>query len=106
MLAICSLAHDQFDAESYTLQAMSKQAELARRAEERGISLESNAFQPIALAPYLRGVLREATHRDYDDAARAYQLVSPCNHSLLPPRRTFVVPVLARTAHPITGSCT
>ena len=84
MLAICSLAHDQFDAESYTLQAMSKQAELARRAEERGISLESSAFQPIALAPYLRGVLREATHRDYDDAARAYQLVSAVQPQFAP----------------------
>ncbi len=84
MLAICSLAHDQFDAESYTLQAMSKQAELARRAEDRGISLESKAFQPIALAPYLRGVLREATHRDYDDAARAYQLVSAVQPQFAP----------------------
>ncbi len=76
MLAVCSLANDQVDAESYTLQAVTKQAELAQRAEERGVSNLGEAYQPIAFAPYLRGVLREATHHDYDDAARAYQLVS------------------------------
>jgi hypothetical protein len=76
MLAVCSLADDSFDAESYTLQAMAKQAELARLAEERGITNVADVYQPIALAPYLRGVLREATHHDFDDATRAYQLVS------------------------------
>lgn len=86
MLAICSLAGDGVDAESYTLQAMSKQAELARSAEERGLAFSGDDFRPIAVAPYLRGVVREATHRDYDDAARAYQLVSHVRPQFLPVR--------------------
>lgn len=84
MLAICSLANDQFDAESYALQAMHKQSELAREAEERGRLELAGAYQPIAIAPYLRGILREATHRDYDDATRAYQLVSSVRPQFAP----------------------
>ncbi|MDG2223228.1 MAG: hypothetical protein P8L85_17735, partial [Rubripirellula sp.] len=76
MLAVCSLAGDQIDAESYSLQATNRQAELAREAEDRGLLQASEIYQPIAMAPYLRGLLREATHQNYDDAQRAYQLVS------------------------------
>ncbi len=76
MLAVCSIAGDAMDAESYALQATIKQTELARDASERGLLEIEQAYQPIAIAPYLRGVLREATHHDYDDAARAYELVS------------------------------
>ena len=76
MLALCSLAGDGQDAESYSLQASMKQAQLQRDAEDRGVADSKDFFQPIAIAPYLRGVLREANHRDYDDAARAYKLVS------------------------------
>lgn len=75
MLAICSLAGDRVDAESYTLQAIDRQSELALGAKERGIDV-GKIYQPIAIAPYLRGVLREATHHDYDDASRYYQLAS------------------------------
>ncbi|TWU37868.1 hypothetical protein Q31b_46570 [Novipirellula aureliae] len=76
MLAVCSLATDGADAESYALQAAMRQSELAEDAKSRGIENVSEIYQSIAFAPYLRGVLREATHHDYDDAARAYQLVS------------------------------
>ncbi|MAI72565.1 MAG: hypothetical protein CMM01_16895 [Rhodopirellula sp.] len=75
MLAICSLAGDQVDAESYTLQAINRQATLAAKANKRGLD-GGDIYQPIAIAPYLRGVLREATHHDYDDASRYYQLAS------------------------------
>ena len=84
MLAVCSLADDPVDAESYALQATMKQAELARDAEERGVIGAAEAYQPIAMAPYLRGVLREATHHDYDDATRAYQLVSSVRPQFAP----------------------
>ena len=76
ILAFCSLAGDSSDAESYALQATMKQTELARDAEERGILDAATIYQPIAVAPYVRGMLREATHHDYDDATKAYQLVS------------------------------
>ena len=75
MLAVCSLAGDQVDAESYTLQAINRQSKLASRASRRGLD-GGNIYQPIAIAPYLRGVLREATHHDYDDASKYYKLVS------------------------------
>lgn len=84
MLSLCSLASDKVDAESYALQAMMKQSELAREAEEQGILNVSDVFQPIAFAPYLRGMLREVTHHDYDDAARAYQLVSAVRPEFAP----------------------
>lgn len=75
MLAICSLAGDQVDAESYTLQAINRQSKLAKNANKQGLN-GGKVYQPIAIAPYLRGVLREATHHDYDDASRYYQLAS------------------------------
>jgi tetratricopeptide (TPR) repeat protein len=76
MLSLCSLAVEDGDAESYALQAQMLQADLARQAEQRGLASAGTVYQPLALAPYLRGVLRESTMHDYDDAIRAYQLVS------------------------------
>lgn len=76
MLAITSLARDAADAESYAMQAQIRQTELAVDAQQRGVPTPDRYYQPVAFAPYVRGVLREATHHDYDDAARAYQLVS------------------------------
>ncbi|TWU16931.1 tetratricopeptide repeat protein [Allorhodopirellula heiligendammensis] len=81
MLAICSLAGDGMDAESYINQAAMHQAKLREVAEarQRDIfpdALDATPHQELALAPYLRGVLREATHHDFDDAQRNYRLVS------------------------------
>ncbi len=84
MLAICSLAGDGADAESYALQANMKQNELAVKATDRGIADAGNLYQPLAVAPYIRGIIREATHHDYDDAARAYQLVSAVRPDFAP----------------------
>lgn len=84
MLAVCSLAGDGADAESYGIQATTRQQELERLARDRGLLPTSDVYQPIALAPYLRGVLREATHNNYDDAARAYRLVSHVQPDFLP----------------------
>lgn len=84
MLALCSLAVGDGDADSYALQAQVRQQELARQAESRGLNLSGEVYQPLALAPYLRGVLREATMRDYDDAIRAYQQVSHLRPTFAP----------------------
>jgi uncharacterized protein len=84
MLAVCSLATDAVDAEAYALQATMKQSELARAADEKGLLPTTDAYQPLALAPYLRGVLREATHHDYDDAESAYRLVSTVRPQFAP----------------------
>lgn len=84
MLSLCSLASDQMDAEAYALQATVKQDDLRQQAEGRGLAIASEDFQAIAFAPYLRGMLREATHRNYDDAAKAYQLVSSVRPDFAP----------------------
>ncbi|TWU24037.1 hypothetical protein Pla52o_19600 [Novipirellula galeiformis] len=84
MLAVCSLATGGEDAESYAIQAAMRQNELADEAGKRGLASASETYQPIALAPYLRGVLREATHHDYDDAVRAYELVTSVEPNFAP----------------------
>jgi uncharacterized protein len=84
MMSLCSLASGDGDAESYAMQAQLRQTELARAAEDRGLAMTQEVYQPLALAPYMRGVLREATHHDYDDALRAYQLVSHLQPSFAP----------------------
>ncbi|WP_146390313.1 hypothetical protein [Allorhodopirellula solitaria] len=81
MLSICSLAGDGMDAESYINQASMHQEKWRKVADARQRdffpdALESTPHQELALAPYLRGVLREATHHDFDDAQRNYRLVS------------------------------
>lgn len=77
MLALTNLLHEGGDAESYALQINAKQQELARRAESQLEWFEPQAYQPLAIGPYVRGMLREANHMDYDDAHRAYaQVVS------------------------------
>ncbi len=72
-LTLSSLMQDGIDAESYSLQALMKQQDMRIRAQEKwGKEIpESYCVPPVA--PYLRGVLREATFSNYDDAARAYQ---------------------------------
>lgn len=84
MLALCSLARADGDAESYALQAQMRQQTLARQAADRGLDAVGEVYQPLALAPYLRGVMRESSGRDYDDALRAYQLVSDIRPSFAP----------------------
>ncbi len=76
LLALCSLTVGDGDAESYALQAQMYQASLATQAETRGLPGANEIYQPLVLAPYMRGVMRESTWHDYDDAVRAYQLVS------------------------------
>ena len=84
MMSLCSLAIGDGDAESYAMQAQARQTELSRVAAERGLEIAPEVYQPLALAPYMRGVLREATHHDYDDALRSYQLVSHLQPSFAP----------------------
>ena len=72
-LTLSSLMQDGVDAESYTLQTIEKTEDLREQAKSKwgdGV-LESYRVPPIA--PYMRGVLREATLSNYDDALRSYQ---------------------------------
>ncbi len=72
-LTLSSLMQDGVDAESYSLQALTKQEELRIRAQEKWGKEIPEAYCVPPVAPYMRGVLREATFSNYDDAVRAYQ---------------------------------
>lgn len=73
-LAMASLMQDGVDAESYALQLLEKHEKLQARASERWGPAASAAYTPPAIGFYLRGLLREATFSNYDDALRAYEL--------------------------------
>ena len=85
MLALSNLLDDGSDAEAYSLQMIEKQEQIIGAAatevaasDQEPQAQEANpkvSYQRVALAPYLRGVLREATHRDYDDAQRSFATV-------------------------------
>lgn len=69
LLAICELTRGGVDAESYSLQAITHRREL----------IDSKRLPPdrdIALTAYVRGLIRESNHHDYDDASSAYQTVA------------------------------
>lgn len=74
-LAISNLLHDGGDAEAYSLQLIDKQEQIIAAAAKPDQENPKANYQRVAFAPYLRGVLREATHRDYDDAERSYTSV-------------------------------
>jgi hypothetical protein len=76
LLALADLAHDGDDAEAYSLQVIEEQQRIVAAAARDDGTNPKAAYPQVALAPYLRGVLREATHRDYDDAARYFHLVA------------------------------
>jgi len=75
MLAIANLVQDGDDAEAYSLQIAEKQQSIVAAAVRPDGTNPKAGYQQVALASYLRGLIREETHRDYDDAARNFQLV-------------------------------
>ncbi|MFO0014238.1 MAG: hypothetical protein ACK553_16010 [Planctomycetota bacterium] len=95
-LALTSLMHDGTDAESYALQIQDKHDAIRERLGQKdtkpsegnptestpseGKRPASNPGFGLPIGFYLRGLLREQTHQNYDDALRAYGQAS----SLLP----------------------
>ena len=88
LLAMTSLCKGGEDAESYLNQAAMHQARLRSQYTERSEKILGKVVgaphQELAFAPYLRGVIREASHRDFDDAVRHYRLVSTINPDFAP----------------------
>lgn len=74
-LAIANLMHDGSDAEAYSLQVIDKQNQIVQAGVDKNGQNPKADYRRVALAPYLRGVLREATHVDYDDAQRSFAAV-------------------------------
>lgn len=75
LAAVADLAAGGGDAEAFSHQAAETQAEIVAAAIEEDGSNPKASYRQVALAPYLRGILREETHRDYDDAARHFATV-------------------------------
>ena len=72
-LSLANLLGDAQDAAAYALQVTDKQQQIIEAAagdagDEKNPKL---AYKQVALGPYLHGLIREATHSNYDDAARA-----------------------------------
>ena len=74
--AVADLAAGGGDAEAFAYQAAECQEGIVRDAAAEDGSNPKASYRQIALAPYLRGILREETHRDYDDAARHFATVA------------------------------
>jgi hypothetical protein len=76
-LALANLMHDGGDAESYTLQIQDKHdAVMQRLWGDAPADSRTNKFCGLPIGFYLRGMLREQTHMDYDDALRSYTKVA------------------------------
>ncbi len=77
LLAVTNLMHDGGDAEAYVLQTMEKQEQIIAAGVDKQGENPKAQYQRVAFAPYLRGVLSEASHWNYDDAQRSFaQVVS------------------------------
>lgn len=75
MLALANLMHDGGDAGAYALQMGEKQQAIIQAGVDDEGHNPKLAYKRVALGPYLHGLLREETHSNYDDVARAYQQV-------------------------------
>jgi len=76
-LALADLMDEGVDAESYTLQIQDKHDFVMQRLwGDQQADIKSNKFCGLPIGFYLRGMLREQTHVDYDDALRSYEKVA------------------------------
>jgi hypothetical protein len=75
MLAMSNLMTEGDDAVAYAHQVTAKQQEIVAAAVEKDGQNPKLSYKQVALGPYIHGMLREESHVDYADAARAYQQV-------------------------------
>jgi hypothetical protein len=75
MLAISNLMHDGGDALAYCHQITDKQQQIVQAAAKPDGENPKLAYKQVALGPYIHGLVREASHTSYDDAARALATV-------------------------------
>lgn len=74
-LAFANLLGDGQDASAYALQVTSKQDEIIQKGTGPDGKNPKTAYQRVAAGAYLQAMLREATHQNYDDAARSLERV-------------------------------
>jgi hypothetical protein len=74
-LAISNLLTDGQDAGAYALQVTDKQQQIIQGGVDKKGNNPKLAYQHVALGAYVHGLIREQTHSNYDDAARASAMV-------------------------------
>ncbi len=74
-LALSNLMADGEDAAAYGLQVSDKQQQIIQAGADKTQDNPKLAYKRVALGAYIHGLLREETHVNYDDTARAYQKV-------------------------------
>lgn len=99
MLTMCSLMSDGIDAESYSLQTLSKQQDLLASAKSKWNKELPPSYCVPPIAPYLRGVLKEASLRDYNEALRYYRAAGD-----LLPESSILQDDIARAEHGVHSS--
>lgn len=76
LLSLSSLMNDGTDAAAYALQVGDKQRQIiASAGDESGGNLKQS-YKRVALGAYIHAALQEATHSNYDEAARSIRLVA------------------------------
>ncbi len=75
MLAMASLMHDGTDAQAYSLQVNTKQQQIVDAGLPLADDNPKQSYHRVAAGAYLHGILREATHSNYDDAERSFAKV-------------------------------
>ena len=74
-LALSNLMTDGQDAGAYGLQVAAKQQEIIQAGCRGTDENPKLSYQRVAVGAYINGILREASHSNYDDAERAIQQV-------------------------------
>jgi hypothetical protein len=75
-LALSNLMADGQDASAYALQVGDKQRQIINAEGNPSAENPRLAYKRVALGAYIHGAIQEATHTNYDEAARAIQLVA------------------------------
>jgi uncharacterized protein len=75
-LALSNLMADGQDASAYALQVGDKQRQIINAEGDKSGENPRLAYKRVALGAYIHAAIQEATHTNYDEAARAIQLVS------------------------------
>ena len=75
-LALSNLMADGQDASAYALQVGDKQRQIINAEGNSSADNPRLSYKRVALGAYLHAAIQEATHTNYDEAARAIQLVA------------------------------
>jgi hypothetical protein len=74
-LALTNLMGKGDDAGAYALQVADKQQQIIQKGTAPDGKNPKATYPQVGVGAYIFGLLRESTHKDYDDAARSYEKV-------------------------------